>query len=89
MNLTDNGFKTLMYSKIDKTNGGFGKDESSQILLRKSMIRKVYALKSQTDNASAQEKKYLLHFMTKKFLDFFGSDMSSEYKKSFFRALYT
>jgi len=51
MNLTDNGFKTLMYGNLDRTNGGFRKDESSQILLRKSMNKKVYALKSQTDNA--------------------------------------
>ncbi len=87
MNLTSAGFQSLLYSSLDRTWGWFRKDAKEQNILRWNLLTKIHSLNTQTQNAGKTSKEYLMHFVTTKFLDFFGDDMSSEHKNAFLQAL--
>jgi len=85
LNLTWWTFKSLMIDTYSNSNGRFKSTDTE--LLRNNLTDKIMAIDSQLSNAWPQEKEYLLHLVTKKYMDYFKWLMSWDRFSAFQRAL--
>ncbi len=85
MNLTGGAFKDLMFKGFNKSNWTFS-DRNTK-LLWSNLLSKITNLDAQISSWSKNEEEHLLHFVTKKYIDFFQGEMTTWDFNWFKRAL--